>query len=89
MVVVICLAIGAALEAANDHDQGRGWRGFHHHTALCTAAYGFLVAERLRGVHRKNRHDASNLPYPRMTVHAARSSRTQRHAADSIATLVG
>lgn len=28
------------------HFEGRGWRGFHHHSALCIAAYGFLVAER-------------------------------------------
>ena len=28
------------------HDEGRGWRGFHHHATLCIAAYGFLVAER-------------------------------------------
>ena len=28
------------------HYEGRGWRGFHHHATLCTAAYGFLVAER-------------------------------------------
>ncbi len=26
--------------------EGRGWRGFHHHAALCVAAYGFLLAER-------------------------------------------
>ena len=26
--------------------EGRGWRGFHHHAALCIAAYGFLVKER-------------------------------------------
>jgi SRSO17 transposase len=25
------------------HYEGRGWRGFHHHLALCVAAYGFLV----------------------------------------------
>jgi SRSO17 transposase len=30
------------------HYEGRGWRGFHHHATLCTAAYGFLVAERNR-----------------------------------------
>jgi SRSO17 transposase len=30
------------------HFEGRGWRGFHHHAALCIAAYGFLVAERAR-----------------------------------------
>ncbi len=28
------------------HYEGRGWRGFHHHGALCIAAYGFLVAEK-------------------------------------------
>jgi SRSO17 transposase len=28
------------------HFEGRGWRGFHHHAALCIAAYGFLVLER-------------------------------------------
>lgn len=30
------------------HFEGRGWRGFHHHAVLSTAAYGFLVSERLR-----------------------------------------
>src|SRR4051812_30800690 len=30
------------------HFEGRGWRGFHHHATLCIAAYGFLVAERVR-----------------------------------------
>ena len=28
------------------HYEGRSWRGFHHHAALCIAAYGFLVSER-------------------------------------------
>ena len=28
--------------------EGRGWRGFHHHASLSTAAYGFLLAQRLR-----------------------------------------
>jgi SRSO17 transposase len=30
------------------HYEGRGWRGFHHHAALCIAADGFLVSERGR-----------------------------------------
>jgi SRSO17 transposase len=31
------------------HYEGRGWRGFHHHhAALSIAAYGFLLAQRLR-----------------------------------------
>ena len=25
------------------HYEGRGWRGFHHHSTLCIAAYGFLL----------------------------------------------
>jgi SRSO17 transposase len=29
------------------HYEGRGWRGLHHHASLCTAAYGFLMAQRL------------------------------------------
>jgi SRSO17 transposase len=28
--------------------EGRGWRGVHHHAALCIAAYGFLVSQRGR-----------------------------------------
>jgi len=28
------------------HFEGRSWRGFHHHAALCIAAYGFLISER-------------------------------------------
>ena len=30
------------------HYEGRGWRGFHHHATLCIAAYGFLLADRLK-----------------------------------------
>jgi len=35
-------------ETGLDHFEGRGWRGFHHHGALCIAAYAFLAAERAR-----------------------------------------
>jgi SRSO17 transposase len=35
-------------ELGLDHYEGRGWRGFHHHGALCIAAYAFLTAERAR-----------------------------------------
>ena len=34
-------------ELGLDHYEGRGWRGFHHHIALCVAAYEFLVSERI------------------------------------------
>jgi SRSO17 transposase len=30
-----------------DHYEGRSWLGWHHHTALVTAAHGFLTLERL------------------------------------------
>jgi SRSO17 transposase len=35
-------------EIGLDHYEGRRWPGFHHHVALCIAAYAFLVAERAR-----------------------------------------
>ena len=38
-----------------NHYEGRGWRGFHHHATLCIAAYGFLLADRLKhGGFKKN-----------------------------------
>ena len=30
------------------HYEGRGWCGFHHHATLSIAAYGFLMAQRLK-----------------------------------------
>jgi len=48
-----------------DHYEGRGWRGFHHHATLCTAAYGFLLQQRLtHGGSKKNsaRPQATALP---------------------------
>lgn len=47
------------------HYEGRGWQGFHHHATLCIAAYGYLVAQRLKhGGSKKNfaRSEASALP---------------------------
>jgi SRSO17 transposase len=35
-------------ETGLGHYEGRSWRGFHHHGALCIAAYCFLIAERAR-----------------------------------------
>lgn len=33
-------------EIALDHFEGRTWRGFHHHAALCAAAHAFLARRR-------------------------------------------
>ena len=70
------------------HFEGRGWTGFHHHAALCVAAYGFLVGER-------NRFSPRRVPaiwdYPRpssrRTSGPAARVRPQRHSPASIATL--
>ena len=34
-------------ELGLDHYEGRSWRGFHHHAALCIATYAFLMVERV------------------------------------------
>lgn len=34
-------------ELGLDHYEGRSWQGWYHHTALVTAAHGFLTLERL------------------------------------------
>ena len=44
------------------HYEGRGWRGFHHHATLCIAAYGFLLAERLRHKGSKKNSSQSKAP---------------------------
>jgi SRSO17 transposase len=70
------------------HYEGRGWRGFHHHATLCIAAYGFLLADRLKhGGSKKNstRSKAATLPAdytPRgRPTHATSRARFHRHAA--------
>jgi SRSO17 transposase len=70
------------------HYEGRGWRGFHHHATLCIAAYGFLLADRLKhgGSKKKSsRSKAATLPQdytPRGSPTRATSrARFHRHAA--------
>ena len=52
------------------HYEGRGWRGFHHHASLSIAAYGFLMAQRL-----KAGSDASGKEKLRRTPSTCRSQK--------------
>jgi hypothetical protein len=78
-------------EFGSGHYEGRGWRGFHPHATLCIAAYGFLVAHRLKGGGAKKnsaRPKASALPAdytPRggRQDTASRITRFHRHASIS------
>jgi SRSO17 transposase len=72
------------------HYEGRGWRGFHHHAALCIAAYGFLVAERAAFPPPRAPAAAGwsrRLPFPAVSNPAAPPLRPERHVPHSIATL--
>ena len=63
------------------HYEGRGWRGFHYHATLCIAAYGFLVAERLRHKDtKKNALFGPQLALPENYVPRGRSTRPAARA---------
>ena len=72
------------------HYEGRGWRGFHRHASLSIAAYGFLMAQRLKAGSsaggKKTSSNARCLPFPRITS-LEEAQRAQRHVPDSIRTL--
>jgi hypothetical protein len=74
------------------HYEGRGWRGFHHHATLSIAAYGFLMAQRLKmGLDaeaevKKTSSNARCLPFPKISS-PGEARRAQRHVPDSITTL--
>jgi SRSO17 transposase len=68
------------------HYEGRGWRGFHHHATLCIAAYGFLLADRLKhGGYKKNSTRSKITPLPQdytprgSPTRAAPRARFHRH----------
>jgi len=70
------------------HYEGRNWRGFHHHATLCIAAYGFLLADRLKHSGSKKNSTQSKTPSlppdytPRGSPTRATSpARLHRHAA--------
>jgi SRSO17 transposase len=49
--------------------EGRGWRGFHHHAALAIAAYGFLMARRLRHPQDVGKKNCARSPEPALPTH--------------------
>ncbi|MCA1606712.1 MAG: IS701 family transposase [Acidobacteria bacterium] len=49
------------------HYEGRNWRGFHHHATLCIAAYGFLLADRLK--HGGSKKNSTQSKTPSLPAH--------------------
>jgi SRSO17 transposase len=49
-------------EVGLDHFEGRTWRGFHHHAALCAVAHGFLALRRALFPPEEAEVDASDGP---------------------------
>jgi hypothetical protein len=74
-------------EIGLDHYEGRNWPGFHHHAALCMAAYAFLVAERARLYPRRLWPSSKPLLYPEVSAQGEVPPRPERHDPTSIATL--
>lgn len=72
------------------HCEGRGWRGFYHHASMSIAAYGFLMAQRLKAGGtsggKKTSSNAKCLPFPKITSLGA-AQRAQHHVPDSITSL--
>lgn len=51
-------------EVGLSHFEGRSWRGFHHHASMSIAAYGYLMAERLRRQRRSKKNRGVLLDIP-------------------------
>ncbi len=73
-------------ELGLDHFEGRGWRGFHHHGALCIAAYAYLAAERARVSPLRLSPSSAPLAFPEVSRRGALPVRPERHVPTSIAT---
>jgi DDE superfamily endonuclease len=77
---------GTQGRAGLDHFEGRGWRGFHHHGALCIAAYAYLAAERARLSPLRLLPSSVPLAFPKVSRREALPVRPERHVPTSIAT---
>ena len=53
-------------EVGLSHFEGRSWRGFHHHASMSIAAYGYLMAERLRRQRRSKKNSSVLLDVPQL-----------------------
>lgn len=56
-------------EVGLGHFEGRGWRGFHHHASLSIAAYGFLMAQRLRHPEDADKKNSARSEEPALPTH--------------------
>ena len=72
-------------ELGLDHYQGRGWRGFHHHGALCIAAYASWRPSELGFPPQHLLPSSPCIAYPKIPGLAVRR-RPERHNPASIAT---
>jgi SRSO17 transposase len=61
-------------EVGLDHFEGRSWRGFHHHAALCAAAHGFLALKRALFPPEEDEVDLADGP-PRPSAHSPSAPR--------------
>ena len=58
-------------ELGLDHYEGRSYLGWYHHTALVTAAHGFLTLERLHPFHQRPAYTPSSSARPTASLQAS------------------
>lgn len=81
------------------HYEGRGWVGFHHHASLSIAAYGYLMALRLRtgkdvggkknAIHRQMPAVSQDYIPRGSPAHAAARAKLNHNAASATGRIVG